>query len=236
MASSNPQLLWHQQPWETEAQHQAFTFYRDMPLPRSVDGAYRRYYALKHRLQTGDKQVLKKRAPGGWQNWSRGLKWDGAAQKGATSWEERTRAYDEHLNIILDEELEAEMIAARRALMRDEIRDYASQLDTYRYMVARTNLDKTVEEELIQLLDENGEKTGDTREVITVELNVDDWLKLSKWRQLISQQGRLALKLPDRIQQQQHTGDQGGPIQVEWVDPLDEDDDIGIGADELPIT
>lgn len=234
MTSTQPQP-WHRQSWETEAQYRAFCVYRDMTLPRSVDGAYRLHLQQSDRLQTGDKQVIEKRAPGGWQQWAKGRKWNGQPIPGAESWDERVKSHDQHMQQRLDDELEEMLANERRQLIWDELADYKQQLVKFRetWLVA----DKPPEPErlVVEEVDrKTGRKTIRITETLVVDVGVDDWMQLSKWRQLISAQGRLVLKMPSRIEQQRLAGEDGGPLVMQWVDPLDEDGDIGIGEEELP--
>lgn len=194
---------WHRQPWEGDAQFDAFQLYRDMPKPRSTDGAYRIYLARKHGLQPSDEAVAKKRAPGGWQNWSRGRNWTGTAIPGALHWEDRAATYDTHLDREAQAELEREIVGQRLQLVRDEMYDYAQQLAKFRRVWKRI--------EPVQ--------DGDN----AAEADPKQLLQLMDWRMLISTFGRRALNMPDRVTQSQLTGADGGKIAVE-LDVLHVDD------------
>ncbi len=188
--------LWQRQQWENEQQHTAFQYYRDMPKPRSVDGAYRLYFAAKHGLQAGDESVAKKRAVGGWQNWSRGRDWNGKPIPDALSWEERAAAYDAELDRQLEAQLAKDLIVERRQLIRDEMADYKEQLAKWREVRARTQLH---EQQRSTRKKKGDEQATAEVEIIFVDLNIRDWFLLSQWRKVISEQGRRVLGMPERI-------------------------------------
>lgn len=198
---------WHRQPWENDSQWMAFQTYLNMALPRSVDGAYRLYFAAKNGLQPGDESVAKKRAVGGWQNWSRGRTWTGKAIDGGSGWETRALAYDAHLARQLEAQREHDLIERQKQLVNDELQDYAAQLLRWREVWDNTRMHLRTASSRVKRKGENGQEQE--VEVITAELNVDDWLKLARWRGLISEQGRRALNMPERIVQDQITGPDG---------------------------
>ena len=204
--------LWHRQLWEGDSQWMAFQIFLNMPLPRSVDGAYRLYFASKRGLQPGDESVARKRAVGGWQNWSRGRTWTGETIEGGSSWEARALAYDAHLARQLEAQHEQDLIERRKQLVNDELQDYAAQLARWREVWDNTRLHLRTASNRVKRKGENGQEQD--VEVITAELNVDDWLKLARWRGLISEQGRRALNMPEKIVQDQVTGADGKPVVI----------------------
>lgn len=90
--------LWERQPWDTAASYDRFArFYLPQTGQRSVDAAYRQYYAERHELDVGGEAVGKKVAPGSWQRWSRGQDIKGNKIPGARSWAKRAQAFDDHV-------------------------------------------------------------------------------------------------------------------------------------------
>lgn len=196
---------WERQSWETDQQYIAFQTYRDMPRPRSVDGAYRIHFASMNGLQASDRSVARKRAVGGWQNWSRGRDWKGKAIPDAQTWEERANAYDTDTERRVQAQFEENLLQERTQLVRDELADYQLQLSKWREVWGRTR---------VQV---RRKTSDDEEETITVEINVDDWLKLARWRDSISEQGRRALSMPDKIMQNQVTGKDGGAVKLDLL-------------------
>lgn len=203
---------WHRQHWEADSQWMAFQTYLNMPLPRSVDGAYRLHLIRRDSLPERDESVAKKKAHGTWQNWSRGQNWKGQAIPDALTWEARARAYDEHLDRKLEAQHESDLIERRKQLINDELQDYAAQLARWREVWDNTRLHLRTATSHVKRKGDNGQERD--VEVITAELNVDDWLKLARWRGLISEQGRRALNMPEKIVQDQVTGVDGKPIVI----------------------
>lgn len=91
--------VWERQSWETPTAYDRFLrFYLSQDEPRSVDAAFRAWYAEKHGLDPGDEQVKKRSAPGTWRNWSTGRKWNGDPIGGAWPWRDRADAYNAHVS------------------------------------------------------------------------------------------------------------------------------------------
>lgn len=221
MRNRSVRNMWERQPWENDVQWYAFQLYRDMPRPRSVDGAYRIHFAQKRGLQPGEPSVAKKRAVGGWQNWSRGRKWDGETIPDAPTWEARTAAYDAYLDNQVQAQLESALVEERRLLIQDELRDYKAQLKKWREMYERTLLHEQQRQGRALKRNADGTPTGDEIEIIFAELNLDDWFLLSRWRKIISEQGRRAMDMPDR-QRTELTGKDGEALGIVHVDDMAE--------------
>lgn len=141
-------------------------------------------------------------------------------------WVERAADYDAHMDELAQSALEQRIIARRTKLIEREIADADALLDKF---------DQVMEQ--VKVLEKRRsvrKKEGDQEiEYVFVEVNVEGLNELITLRQKLARFSRLPLGLPDRINQQQMTGADGGPVEIKWVDPLNEDDDIGIGADEL---
>lgn len=141
-------------------------------------------------------------------------------------WVERAAAYDTHMDELAQAALEKRIIAKRTKVIEKEIADADALLEKF---------DQILEQAKLRETRRVSKKEGDKEvEYIFVEVNLDGLKELVDVRQKLSRFARLPLGLPDRIAQQQMTGADGGPVEIQWVDPLNEDDDIGIGADELP--
>jgi len=107
---------WHRQSGETPTAYARFRdFYLIQDERRSVDQAYRLYYANRHGLDASSKQVKKKTSPGGWRQWSMGNKWDGTPVPGLLSWRERANAWNDHLARLQEKEWERRRSEVREA-------------------------------------------------------------------------------------------------------------------------
>lgn len=87
-------------------------------------------------------------------------------------WVKRAEAYDQHLDEQTRKSYEEQLIAARQKLLEDELRDYAAQMDKWleRWQAAAG-----------------------------LELSLDGYFTLTKWRKTISDFGRRALSMPDTL-------------------------------------
>ena len=123
-------------------------------------------------------------------------------------WVSRAAAYDEHLEVLLRDEQEERLITERRLQTERELKDTTRLLSAF--------------DGLIQQLE-------NTDDLTLLALDAQ-----AAYLERIYRMRRLALSMQQEITQAQHTGENGGPMQVMWIDPLGEDDEIGEGADELP--
>ena len=124
-------------------------------------------------------------------------------------WVKRVAAYDAHLEALLRNEQEERLVAERRRQTEREL------TDTTRLLTEFDDLIKQVE------------SGADTLTLAALDTQAAYLERIYRMR-------RLALSMQQKITQAQHTGENGGPMQVMWIDPLGEDDAIGEGADELP--
>ena len=124
-------------------------------------------------------------------------------------WVKRVAAYDAHLEALLRNEQEERLVAERRRQTEREL------TDTTRLLTEFDDLIKQVE------------SGADTLTLAALDTQAAYLERIYRMR-------RLALSMQQKITQAQHTGENGGPMQVTWIDPLSEDDAIGEGADELP--
>lgn len=115
-------------------------------------------------------------------------------------WVSRAQAWDAEQQR-LDDEARRE---TRERLIADELADYRMMLDKWHEVYERTKLHETRSRQTLK----------DGRVVDLLELNTADWQVLMKLRADIGKFGRLALGLPDRIAQDQHTGADGGAIKT----------------------
>lgn len=199
--------VWQRQPNETAIAYKAFGVYRDMGAERSLS---------KVREKLGRKSGYERQL----QEWS--------SQHG---WVERAAAYDRQLEERMAAEFEESLIARRRKLLEQEVKDADALLQKFQEALERVQLHGT-QRKTSRKKDADGKEV----DIVLVEVNIQDLHDLTKWRRDLAAFARLTVNLPGSIAQGQHTGKDGGPLKVEWVTPLDEDDDIGIGADELPPT
>ena len=144
-------------------------------------------------------------------------------------WVERVAAYDKHIDDIEAIAFEQTLAKRRLLILEKEVEHADALLAKFDQVLQRV--------EVHQKTKTANRKNGDQEvEIIFVEINIEDLHELTKWRRDLAEFARLTVGMPGRIAQGQHTGKDGGPLKVEWVEPLDEDDEIGIGADELPET
>lgn len=138
-------------------------------------------------------------------------------------WVERARAYDDHMEELLGAEQEKRIVTARRVLTEREINDFETFLNQFGTLM---------EKALAKPQPQSPDNTGARSEMI--ELAASDISVLLALRDRIARFGRRAVGMPATIAQDQHTGKNGGALTVNWAEPIGEDDDIGIGADQLP--
>lgn len=99
--------IWERQEFDTEASFNAFhKYYLSQEPPRSVDEAYRRWYANRHGAGTEQGRI----APGIWRGW--------AWPKDNPSWGNRAQAFDDHLAALQRAKWEAEHMNEAEVLAR----------------------------------------------------------------------------------------------------------------------
>lgn len=102
-------------------------------------------------------------------------------------WQERVQAWDED-----QQRQRADHMAQRRAeLLEHEWTDYLALKAEYAEAVKRIPLHRQRKKAVLK-----DEGTGQEREVITVEMAVNDWVNLARWRNEIADLGRKAVGLP----------------------------------------
>lgn len=121
------------------------------------------------------------------------------------NWVERVRDYDKAQAEAALKDREALLKKRRDEILENETSDYELQLRKWREFVEKTKLHKRTHTETLD----------DGTKVKLMELNTSDWEKISRWRNDISQQGRRAVGLPERVTQNQITGNDGKPIEIE---------------------
>lgn len=116
-------------------------------------------------------------------------------------WVERADAWDAHFKTRFGMTIEEQ----QEAIIQGELADYTSELQAYRVAFERIKDD---------LLNNKANPP-----------NLEAFNMLSQWRDRISRRGRLALGMPDKVSQTQHTGKNGGDIGVKIFLPAVVDDD-----------
>lgn len=113
-------------------------------------------------------------------------------------WVARATAYD------TAQRAETEQVQSdlRRKLLEDEMSDGQLLLGKWRELINEA-----------MLYTERLEQKGDTSKIL-VEVNIPGYVGLAKLRREIGDQLRRAIGLPERITQSQHTGENGGPVEV----------------------
>lgn len=191
--ADNP--LWERQTWDTPTSYARFhPYYLLQDKPRSVDGAYRAYYAAQRGLQPGDDQVLRKRAPGSWQRWARGQDSQGQPISGAKTWVERAEAYEKHLEALDREKWEQrrQTIVEADYQVGQELRALAADI------MAQTPQFLKTTRRLVK-----GSGGQPDREVITVQMDGTFLLRAIK---LASELQRVAAGVPGPVQEHRVTG------------------------------
>lgn len=146
-------------------------------------------------------------------------------------WVERAAAYDRDLDARLNAEFEEQLLSRRRKLLQQEVAHADALLAKFDAVMERVQLHET-QRKTSRKKDADGKEV----EIVLVEVNIEGLRELTQWRRDLAEFARLTVGLPGRISQGQHTGKDGGPLKIEWVDPLSEDEDTGIGTDELAST
>lgn len=141
-------------------------------------------------------------------------------------WVDRTAAYEAYLEAKSLEDFEQSLISRRRLILEKEVQHGDELLAKFDEVLKRVEIHQRAK----TVVKKDGDKEV---ELIFVEVNIDGLQDLTKWRRELAEFLRLPLGMPGRIAQGQHTGKDGGPVEIIWADPLEGDDDIGIGADEF---
>jgi hypothetical protein len=194
---------WDRREKESAVAHKAFRLYRDM----------------------GDDRALSKVAAELDKSFTLIGRWSGKHE-----WVERVTAWDAEQQRIADaaqtralEDHQAALVKARLDIEARGLTDYGKLLDKF-----DDALDK------LKFHRQRHKKEKDGGSVQIVEFTADDLLKIAKLRREIEELGRVAVGLPGKISSTHvTTAGEKLPAPIIWTDPLNEDDDIGIGADEL---
>ncbi|MBZ0279413.1 MAG: hypothetical protein K8L97_01650 [Anaerolineae bacterium] len=203
----NPVQPWLRQPTETAKAYHAFCFYRDLGAERSL---------VKVRNRCGKTAAYDRQI----ERWS-----------AAYNWVARADAYDRDLDARLNAEFEEQLLSRRRKLLQQEVAHADALLAKFDAVMERVQLHET-QRKTTRKKDADGKEV----EIVLVEVNIEGLRELTQWRRDLAEFARLTIGLPGRISQGQHTGKDGGPLKIEWVDPLGEDEDTGIGTDPFPAT
>jgi hypothetical protein len=127
----------------------------------------------------------------------------------AYNWVERASAYD----VAQRAEVEQAQSEIRKKLLEDELSDGQLLLAKWRELLSKADL----ETERLET-----EKNGISK--IYVEVNIPGYIGLAKLRHAIGDQMRRAIGLPEKITQSQHTGENGGPVELNGTQTLKVDD------------
>lgn len=127
----------------------------------------------------------------------------------AYNWVERASAYDAHQRAEI-EQVQADL---RKQLLEEELKDGQLLLGKWRELLSEAEL-------LTERLETD--KNGPSR--IYVEVNIPGYIGLAKLRREIGDQMRRAIGLPEKITQSQHTGENGGPVELNGTQTLKVDD------------
>jgi len=190
--------LWERQAWDTAASFKAFrTWLLQEQRPRSLDAAYRQqvgreWYAGGTRIRASDT----------WRRWYQAKGKDGERIPGARTWEERARAYDDHLA-----EQERLKWEARRREVREAdwqageaLRDLAAQILAQTPQFLRTT------RRLVK-----GKNGQPDREVITIGISADTMVRVLKLASELQQQ---AAEVQPPVQEVRHRHS-GAVVQAE---------------------
>lgn len=201
--------LWERQPWDTDASFHAFhSYYLPQEPPRSLPEAYRQY-----RREKGAKEASKiKRAPGNWERWAYGKNSKGIYVPGAYAWVERAAAYDSYL-------------AAQDRDVWEERRRELRQLDWEFGQKLRELAERILEASPNFLQAKRrlipGRDGQPDQEIINVAIKAE---LLPKLVEVASKLQRLAAEMETERKTHEHTGKDGGPIEVRRVEELTDDE------------
>jgi len=198
---SEPLKLWQRQSYETDAAFNAFhEYYLVQFHPRSVDEAWRGYRGLSK----GDK----KRPALSFRCWSQGVNKDGAPIEGALSWQERARAYDDHLAELRLREFEARHMGPEEALalLSDQARGNLADFADVQIFADLKNHPKAY---LLKTL--NTDTFEDSKGRIHHKMRIEPHDAQAALRDILRIHGRFAEHI-------EHTGPGGGPIEFTQVE------------------
>lgn len=170
---------WDRLPDETDNSYRAFTDYKNLGVKRSLSTLFADYQAATS--NDIKPPTLSKKTLHGWC-----YKFD---------WVNRVTAWDNHLIKLENDKLKM----SAEKLFDHELADYELQRNEWLSVYANTPMFK----QTVTAIEDDPENPGQKIKVITVRMNTADWLRLSKWRDSISMQGRRALNLPERITKQE---------------------------------
>ena len=166
-------------------------------------------------------QIEKLYASGSWQNWFSGKDNRGNKIKNSFTWKERANAYDDNVFLIK----EKDFIEARQCLIKKEAIDVEAQLKlwdeiSHFFMLYINNLSNQATVDNVSF---------DPSKFIAKGKEI--W----KWRDEIASFSRRTLGMPSIIKDKDLPDDpeDEDSITVKWNEPIKENDDIGIGRDEL---
>lgn len=179
--------LWHRQPDERGYHFVALSDYLALGSRRSLAALHRQYQRQADGESTVKPPTHVLRTLEIWSS--------------RFGWVARASAYDEHLKIVEHEEIEQRA----REWVRRELDDAEAMLGRWNEAWESTPYH---EQDVVREINDP-QNPGQKMRVVVVKANVNKMRNLTGWRRDISDQGRRALNLPDRITEsrQQHSGE-----------------------------
>jgi hypothetical protein len=210
--------IWEKQPYESKISFGYFQkYYLLQPSPRSLSKAYRQFL-----IETGKKnheQAKKIYAPGSWNNWAKAKNNNGSRIENSYTWEERADEYDKSLFMLNEEEYSQ----ARKALLQKEINDVEEQMLLW---------DK-LSHSLALYIDSAAEEAEKNQKKFNPSQYINKIKEFWKWREEIAVFQRRTIGLPAVIKQDPKSDNKDKKTKIEWEEPLNKDDEVGVGKDQL---
>ncbi len=215
---SDKNKIWEKQEYETSISFSHFQkYYLLQTAPRTVTKAYRQFQIEKGKKTP--QQIKKMNTSGAWNNWANAKDNNGDEIADSKTWAERAEAYDKSLFLVKQKDYEE----ARSDLLSKEVEDATKQLELWEEISHSFVL------HINGLKDEAAKNNTTFNPAQFINKAKEIW----KWREEIAVFHRRSLKLPAIIKESPKDKKDDKLTKIEWKEPLDDNDDIGVGEQEL---
>jgi hypothetical protein len=210
--------IWEKQEYETDLSYRHFQkYYLLQTAPRTLTKAYRGYLVEKGKKTEEEAKGIF--ASSSWQKWYAAKSSGGEKLEGSYTWKQRADAYDEFVFMIK----EKDFIDARQKLVKGEMADGDSQMELWTEIFDSFALH-------VRRQKQKQEQDGFVYDPSKV---VNKAQQIWKWRDEIAAFKRRSLGLPLVVKDKQKEVDKDKAVSVKWDEPLDKNEEIGVGGDEL---
>lgn len=185
---------WERQDWDTDTSYAYFSkHFLTQSAPRVLDVGYRDWAKTTGKYS----DVSDLRATTTWRRWCNVRNRKDQRIVGALTWWERAQAYDDHRLGRWDEEILTKQQRQTETEIRrwDKLGEHVDNLLSSVQMFRKAGTKKILHP-----------TTGDEVYIDTLELNVSDYKNIAGLMRELNQGMRLALGMPERIVEAQHSG------------------------------